>query len=148
MLDTKKIIIFLTPISNSKNRKHCKELINNYCQQNNFQTSKIIEQNSFHHTNIRKLIDEIRNEPKGTFTILIEDIILNDPNSIIFTSSLGTLYLLGFIHTEIYKKSFQEIKLYDGINIKNDFLSIADFCLYYNLACYGNNSLEDKYTNE
>ncbi|KJV90574.1 hypothetical protein RBEAN4_1582 [Rickettsia bellii str. RML An4] len=46
--------------------------------------------------------------------------------------------MLGFIHTEIYKKSFQEIKLYDGINAKNDFLSIADFCLYYNLACYRN----------
>lgn len=122
MLDTKKIIIFLTPISNSKNRKRRIELINNYCQQNNFQTSKIIEnKNSFHHANIRKLIDEIKNEPKGTFTVLIEDTILNDPNSIIFTSSLGTLYLLGFIHTEIYKKSFQEIKLYDGINAKNDF---------------------------
>ncbi|HJD62480.1 MAG TPA: hypothetical protein LFW14_02725 [Rickettsia endosymbiont of Degeeriella rufa] len=58
---------------------------------------------------------------------MIEDTILNDPNSIILTSSLGTLYLLGFIHAEIYKKSCQEIKLYDGINIKNDFLSIADF---------------------
>jgi len=139
MLDTKKIIIFLTPLSNFKNLKRRQKLLNNYCLQNNFTISRIIEnKDSFNYATLRKLIDEIKSEPKGTFTILIEDKILNDPNSIILTSSLGTLYLLGLINTEIYKKSYQEIKLYEGITTKNDFLRIANFCLHYTLECYRN----------
>ena len=132
MTDTKKIIIFLTPLSNSKNRKLREELLTNYCRQNNFTISHIIEsKNSFRHTDLRKLIEEIQNEPKGTFTVLIEDAILNDPKNIVLISSLGTLYLLGLVHMEICKESYKEVKLYG--DIKDDFLSIADFCLYYAL---------------
>jgi len=64
---------------------------------------------------------------------------LKDPNNIVLFSSLGTLYLFGLIHTGICKKSYSEVKLYDGIDAKNDFLSIADFCLYYTLERYKNN---------
>jgi len=140
MTNTKKITIILTPISNSKNRKRCKELLHNYCRQNNFTASRIIEnKKSIHHADLRKLIDEIKKEPKGTFTIFIEDTMLNDPNNIVLFASLGTLYLLGLIHAEICKKSYNEVKLYNGIDEKNDFLSIADFCLYYTLERYKNN---------
>ncbi|ABE05407.1 hypothetical protein RBEMOGI_1309 [Rickettsia bellii str. RML Mogi] len=135
MPDTKKIIIFLTPLSNSKNRKRRKELITNYCKQYNFTILKIIEKNTFEYSILRDLVNQTK-DASTTITALVEDKLLNNPNSIILTTVLGTLYLLGLIDTQIYKKSYQEIKLYNGIIIKNDFLSIAAFSLYYTLESY------------
>ncbi|HJD59146.1 MAG TPA: hypothetical protein LFW20_00460 [Rickettsia endosymbiont of Omalisus fontisbellaquei] len=56
MTSTKKIIIFLTPLSNSENRKRRNELLNSYCRQNNFTILKILEKSSFDHAILRELI--------------------------------------------------------------------------------------------
>ncbi|MCC8406429.1 MAG: hypothetical protein LN560_02245 [Rickettsia endosymbiont of Sceptobius lativentris] len=129
MTSTKKIIIFLTPLSNSKDRKRRKELLNSYCRQNNFTILKILEQSSFDHTILRELVAQILHEPKGTITTFIEDKLLNTPNSIVLFSVIGTLYLLGLIKTKIYNKSYTELKLCGSI--LDDFLSIATFNLNF-----------------
>lgn len=129
MTSTKKIIIFLTPLSNSENRKRRNELLNSYCRQNNFTILKILEKSSFDHAILRELISQIVHEPKGTITAFIEDKLLNTPNSIVLFSVIGTLYLLGLIKTEIYIKSYTELKLCGSI--LDDFLSIATFNLNF-----------------
>lgn len=129
MTSTKKIIIFLTPLSNSKDRKRRRELLNSYCRQNNFTILKILEQSSFDHAILRELVAQIVHEPKGTITAFIEDKLLNTPNSIVLFSVIGTVYLLGLIKTEIYNKSYTELKLCGSI--LDDFLSIATFNLNF-----------------
>lgn len=57
MTTTKKIIIFLTPLSNSKNRKRRSELINSFCQSNNLTILKTIEKTDFNYSILRKLIE-------------------------------------------------------------------------------------------
>lgn len=131
MTNSKKIIIFLKPILNSKNRKHRTELLNNYCKQNNFTILKTVEQTSFEHSLLRELIDLIKNEIEGSVTILVEDKLLNIPACITLFTMLGTLHLLNLINTELYKTSYDKIELY-GL-IQDDFLSIATFCLNYYL---------------
>lgn len=129
MTSTKKIIIFLTPLSNSKDRKRRRELLNSYCRQNNFTILKILEQSSFDHAILRELVAQIVHEPKGTIAAFIEDKLLNTSNSIVLFSVIGTLYLLGLIKTEIYIKSYTELKLCGSI--LDDFLSIATFNLNF-----------------
>lgn len=138
MLDTKKLIIFLTPLSNSKNRKRRKELLNTFCQSNNFTLLKTIEKPDFNYPILRELIEQISSEPAKAITVLAEDKLLNHPSSIVLFSVVGTLSLLGVVNAEIYKKSYQEIKLYDSVPNQNDYLSIAAFSLYYILECYKN----------
>ena len=129
MTSPKKIILFLTPLSNSKNRKRRKELLTSYCRQNSFTILKTLEKSSFNHAILWELINQIIREPKGTVTALIEDKLLNTPNSIVLFSVIGTLYLLGLIKTEIYNNSYTELKLYGPI--LDDFLSIATFNLNF-----------------
>ncbi|MCC8368591.1 MAG: hypothetical protein LN573_00680, partial [Rickettsia endosymbiont of Oxypoda opaca] len=59
-------------------------------------------------------------------------------------SVLGTLSLLGLINTEIYKKSYNDIRLYESVLTQNDFLSIATFILNYALKSYENNSTKEE----
>ena len=132
MLNTKKIIIFLTPITNSISRKRRQSLLANYCQQNNFTILKIVEyKDSINCSTLRELINEIMAEPVGSITALVEDQLLNNPSSIILLSMLGTLALTGLIKPALYKKSSHEIKLYESVFTQNDFLSIATFSLNY-----------------
>gem|GEM_PF-3435178 len=138
MTDTKKIIIFLTPLSNSKNRKLRKELINTFCQQNNLTILKIIEKTDFNYLILRELIEQVVSEPIKAVTVLAEDKLLNHQSSIILFSVVGTLSLLGLVNTEIYKKSYDQIKLYESVKTQNDYLSIAAFSLHYTLECYKN----------
>lgn len=77
-------------------------------------------------------------EPVKAITILAEDRLLNNPSSILLFSVVGTLSLLGLVNTEIYQKSYDQIKLYESVKTQNDYLSIAAFSLYYTLECYKN----------
>ncbi|ABV75358.1 hypothetical protein A1C_05615 [Rickettsia akari str. Hartford] len=86
----KKIIIFLTPLSNSEDRKRRRGLPNLYCWQNSFTILKTLEKSLFDYAILRELINQIVHEPKGTITAFIEDKLFNTPNIIVLFSVIGT----------------------------------------------------------
>ncbi|WP_341790138.1 hypothetical protein [Rickettsia endosymbiont of Polydrusus tereticollis] len=145
ILPASKAIIFLKPLSNSISHKRRQSLITNYCRQKNFTILKIVEyKGSLNYPTLRELINQISLEPKRTVTVLVEDQLLNYPSSILLFSVLGTLSLLGLINTEIYKKSYNDIRLYESVLTQNDFLSIATFILNYALKSYENKSTKEE----
>ncbi len=145
MITIKKIIIFLKPLSNSASRKHRQNLITDYCHRHNFTLLKIIEhKGSFDYPILHKLIDEMMCEPVGSVTALVEDKLLNIPHSIILFAVLGTLSLTKLIKVDMYRKSSQELKLYNSDFPQNDFLNVAAFALKYTLECYkGKNTKQE-----
>ncbi len=145
MITIKKIIIFLKPLSNSASRKHRQNLITDYCNRHNFTLLKIIEhKGSFDYPILHKLIDEMMCEPIGSVTALVEDKLLNIPHSIILFAVLGTLSLTKLIKVDMYRKSSQELKLYNSDFPQNDLLSVAAFVLKYTLECYkGKNTKQE-----
>ncbi len=145
MTNTKKAIIFLKPLSNSASRKHRQNLITDYCHRHNFTLLKIIEhKGSFDYPILHKLIDEMMCEPVGSVTALVEDKLLNIPHSIILFTVLGTLSLTKLIKVDMYRKSSQELKLYNSDFPQNDLLSVAAFVLKYTLECYkGKNTKQE-----
>ncbi|WP_341792991.1 hypothetical protein [Rickettsia endosymbiont of Ceutorhynchus obstrictus] len=145
MTNNNKAIIFLKALSNSASRKHRQNLITDYCHRHNFTLLKIIEhKGSFDYPILHKLIDEMMCEPVGSVTALVEDKLLNIPHSIILFSVLGTLSLTKLIKVDIYRKSSQELKLYNSDFPQNDLLSVAAFVLKYTLECYkGKNTKQE-----
>ncbi|WP_342269442.1 hypothetical protein [Rickettsia endosymbiont of Orchestes rusci] len=106
---------------------------------------KIIEhKGSFDYPILHKLIDEMMCEPVGSVTALVEDKLLNIPHSIILFTVLGTLSLTKLIKVDMYRKSSQELKLYNSDFPQNDLLSVAAFVLKYTLECYkGKNTKQE-----
>ncbi len=63
MTSTNKIIIFLTPLSNSEDRKRRRRaLLNSYCWQNSFTILKTLEKSLFDHAILKELINQIVHE--------------------------------------------------------------------------------------
>ncbi|WP_342270497.1 hypothetical protein [Rickettsia endosymbiont of Orchestes rusci] len=145
MTNNNKAIIFLKALSNSASRKRRQNLITNYCHKNNFTILRVVEhKGSFDYPILHKLIDEMMCEPVGSVTALVEDKLLNIPHSIILFAVLGTLSLTKLIKVDIYRKSSQELKLYNSDFPQNDLLSVAAFVLKYTLECYkGKNTKQE-----